>query len=168
MLTRRERTEVLVEGGPALALELASLVEADTPAQDIVPARQGLVMCQVRETARNSRFYLSEVLVTESRVRIGEADGLGVLMGTDAAHARALAVIDAAYAACWRRYMYLCGMIRRNPTPELVKAISKQQFVMQGLLDCLPNCRAMKMSDKLSAARWSMMNAESLCPLKKD
>ena len=55
-------------------------------------------MCQVRETARNSRFYLSEVLVTESRVRIGEADGLGVLMGTDAAHARALAVIDAAYA----------------------------------------------------------------------
>ena len=55
-------------------------------------------MCQVRETARNSRFYLSEVLVTESRVRIGEADGLGVLVGTDAAHARALAVIDAAYA----------------------------------------------------------------------
>lgn len=98
MLTRRERTEVLVESGSALALELASLVEADTPAWDIVPAHQGLVMCQVRETARNSRFYLSEVLVTESRVRVGEADGLGVLMGTDAAHARALAVIDAAYA----------------------------------------------------------------------
>ena len=71
MLTRRERTEVLVESGPALALELASLVEANVPAEDIVPAHQGLVMCQVRETARNSRFYLSEVLVTESRVRIG-------------------------------------------------------------------------------------------------
>lgn len=28
MLTRRERTEVLVESGPALALELAGLVEA--------------------------------------------------------------------------------------------------------------------------------------------
>lgn len=77
-------------------------------------------------------------------------------------------LIDAAYAACWRRYMSLCGRIRQNPTPELVKAISKQQFVMQGLLDYLPNCRAMKMSDKLSAARWSMMSAESLCPLKKD
>ena len=76
MLTRRERTEVLVESGPALALELAGLVEAAAPAEDIVPAHQGLVMCQVRETARNSRFYLSEVLVTESRVRIGEADGL--------------------------------------------------------------------------------------------
>lgn len=55
-------------------------------------------MTQVRETARNTRFYLTEVLVTESRVRIGDADGLGVLMGADAAHARALAVIDAAYA----------------------------------------------------------------------
>lgn len=98
MLTRRERTEVLVESGPALALELASLVEANVPAEDIVPAHQGLVICQVRETARNSRFYLSEVLVTESRVRIGDADGIGVLMGTDAVHARALAVIDAAYA----------------------------------------------------------------------
>ena len=31
-------------------------------------------------------------------MRIGDADGLGVLMGADAAHARALAVIDAAYA----------------------------------------------------------------------
>ncbi len=98
MLTRRERTEALVEGGPARALELASLVEAEVSPEDIVPAHQGLVMCQVRETARNTRFYLTEVLVTESRVRIGEADGLGVLMGTDAAHARALAVIDAAYA----------------------------------------------------------------------
>lgn len=98
MLTRRERTEVLVEGGPALALELASLVEAELSAEDIVPAHQGLVMCQVRETARNTRFYLTEVLATESRVRIGDADGLGVLMGTDTAHARALAVIDAAYA----------------------------------------------------------------------
>ena len=77
-------------------------------------------------------------------------------------------VIDAAYAACWRRYLFLCAKVRQNPTPELVKAISKQQFVMQGLLDCLPNCRAMKLSDKLSAARWSMMSAESLCPLKKD
>ena len=98
MLTRRERTEVLVEGGPALALELERLVEAELSPEDIVPAHQGLVMTQVRETARNTRFYLTEVLVTESRVRIGDADGLGVLMGTDAAHARALAVIDAAYA----------------------------------------------------------------------
>lgn len=98
MLTRRERTQVLVDAGPGFAHELADLIEAKVPAADVVAPHQGLVMCQVRETARNSRFYLSEVLMTESRVRIGEAEGLGVLVGTDAAHARALAVIDAAYA----------------------------------------------------------------------
>ncbi len=98
MLTRRERTRVLVDSDPRLACELAELIESEMPATDITAPHQGLVMCQVRETARNSRFYLSEVLVTESRVRIGDAEGLGLLMGTDAAHARALAVIDAAYA----------------------------------------------------------------------
>ena len=76
------------------------------------------------------------------------------------------AVIDAAYAACWRRYLFLCAKVRQNPTPQLVKAISKEQFLMQGLISYLPNCRNMKMTEKLSAARWAMMPAESLCPAK--
>ena len=63
------------------------------------------------------------------------------------------AVIDAAYAACWRRYLFLCAKVRQYPTPELVKAISKEQVVMQGLISYLPNCRNMKMTEKLSAAR---------------
>ena len=77
------------------------------------------------------------------------------------------AVIDAAYAACWRRYLFLCAKVRQNPTPQLVRAISKEQFLMQGLISYLPNCRQMKMTEKLSAARWAMMSAESLCPIKK-
>ena len=76
------------------------------------------------------------------------------------------AVIDAAYAACWRRYLFLCAKVRQYPTPELVKAISKEQFLMQGLISYLPNCRNMKMTEKLSAARWAMMSAQSLCPIK--
>ena len=46
------------------------------------------------------------------------------------------------------------------------KAISKEEFLMQGLISYLPNCRHMKMTEKLSAARWAMMPAESLCPAK--
>ena len=75
-------------------------------------------------------------------------------------------VIDASYAACWRRYLFLCAKVRQAPTPELVKAISKEQFLMQGLISYLPNCRHMKITEKLSAARWAMMSAESLCPIK--
>ena len=76
-------------------------------------------------------------------------------------------VIDAAYAACWRRYLFLCAKVRQNPEPQLVKAISKEQVLMQGLISYLPNCRQMKMTEKLSAARWAMMPAESLCPPKQ-
>lgn len=74
--------------------------------------------------------------------------------------------VDAAYAACWRRYLFLCAKVRQNPTPKLVKAISKEQFLMQSLIGYLPNCRTLKMTEKLSAARWAMMSAESLCPMK--
>lgn len=74
--------------------------------------------------------------------------------------------IDYAYAACWRRYLFLCAKVRVAPTPTLVKAISKEQFLMQGLISYLPNCKQLKMSEKLSAARWAMMPAESLCPIK--
>lgn len=74
--------------------------------------------------------------------------------------------VDAAYAACWRRYLFLCAKVRQNPSPKLVKAISKEQFLMQSLIGYLPNCRTLKMTEKLSAARWAMMSAESLCPMK--
>ena len=52
--------------------------------------------------------------------------------------------------------------VRQNPEPQLVKAISKEQFLMQGADQLPANCRHMKMTEKLSAARWAMMPAESL------
>ena len=98
MLTRRARTEILVESVPALAHELARAVERELPVRVAVPPRQGLVMNQVRETARMSRFYLGEALMSECRVRIDEVEGIGVVLGGDGELARSLAVIDAAYA----------------------------------------------------------------------
>lgn len=37
--------------------------------------------------------------MSECRVRIGDAEGIGVVLGADGTFARSLAVIDAAYAA---------------------------------------------------------------------
>lgn len=98
MISRRERTEVLIEGDRALARDLAALIERAAEVVEVVAPHQGLVMCDVRETARNSRFYLGEALMTECRVRIGDVEGLGVVLGTDGALAHDLAVVDAAYA----------------------------------------------------------------------
>ena len=98
MISRRRRTEVLVESDPSLAADLAALVEREVEAVETVAPRQGLVMCDVRETARNSRFYLGEALMTECRVRIGDVEGLGVVLGGDGRLAHALAVVDAAFS----------------------------------------------------------------------
>lgn len=98
MMSRRARTEILVKSPAALAHDLARAIEAELPVRVVVPPRQGLVMNQVRETARNSRFYLGEALMSECRVRIGDVEGLGVVLGADDELARSLAVIDAAYA----------------------------------------------------------------------
>ena len=87
-----------MEGDPALARDLAALIEREAAVVEVVVPHQGLVMCDVRETARNSRFYLGEALMTECRVRIGEVEGLGVVLGTNGALAHDLAVVDAAYA----------------------------------------------------------------------
>ncbi|MGI6590533.1 MAG: phosphonate C-P lyase system protein PhnG [Eggerthellaceae bacterium] len=97
MISRRRRTEALVEGDRSVALDLARRIADEVRVTDLARPHQGLVMCEVRETARNSRFNLGEALMTESRVRIGISEGLGVVLGTDSELAHALAVIDAAY-----------------------------------------------------------------------
>lgn len=89
---------MLVEADRSLASSLAALVERSVEVREVVAPRQGLVMCQVRETARNARFYLGEALMTECRVRIGDAEGLGAVLGSDGRLARDLAVVDAALA----------------------------------------------------------------------
>ena len=96
MINRRRRTRVLAEGRSQLASELAALIESRVEVIEVTAPHQGLVMCQVRETARNSRFYLGEALMTECRVRIGDTEGLGAVLGMDDERARAMAVVDAA------------------------------------------------------------------------
>ena len=55
-------------------------------------------MVKVRETAKGSLFYLGEALATSCRVRIGDAVGIGLVMGSNRCRAYELAVIDAAFA----------------------------------------------------------------------
>ena len=95
MIRRRRRTRILATASPELAHELAALVEREREVEVLQPSHQGLVMCQVRETARNSRFYLGEALMSECRVRVAGAEGLGVVLGSNAELAHDMAVVDA-------------------------------------------------------------------------
>lgn len=104
MICRRKRTEALIEGDRSLAPKLARMVEDEARIEVLSAPRQGLVMCEARETARCSRFYMGEALMTECRVLLSvpgserEAEGLGAVLGEDEGLAYDLAVIDAALA----------------------------------------------------------------------
>ena len=100
-MKRYERTRALVEGDPALARAIVCEVERDG-AQGAVAVldepREELVMVQARETAQGSLFFLGEALMTSCRVRVGDAVGLGLVLGSDRCRAYELAVVDAVFS----------------------------------------------------------------------
>ena len=88
-----------MQGTPALRRRLADEIADRHDVRTVAEPSQGLVMTPMRETARGSRFYLGEVLVTEAKAQIDGRIGLGIIAGDDAESAWQLAVIDAAYNA---------------------------------------------------------------------
>lgn len=98
-MKRKRRTEILIKDSGPLAARLADEIRQNHPVDEIETPQEGLVMIKLREQARNSLFYLGEVLVTEAKARIGVHAGLGLVQGTDPDLARDLAVIDAAWNA---------------------------------------------------------------------
>jgi phosphonate C-P lyase system protein PhnG len=99
MPSRRKRTRILVQAGPELRRSLADEVRRTHPIDVVQPPTRGLVMVQLRESAKRSRFHMGEVAVTEAKVRLAGTLGLGILTGDDPQAALDLAVIDAAYNA---------------------------------------------------------------------
>lgn len=96
-MQRKRRTTILVGGSPRLAAQLAQEVLSRYPAEIIEGPHNGLVMIKMREAAKNSLFYLGELLITECKVQIGGVLGLGLVKGDERELAFHLAVIDAAY-----------------------------------------------------------------------
>ncbi len=100
-LRRYERTRALVDGGPSLAREIVREVKDELGAEALKvldEPREELVMVQARETAQGSLFFLGEALMTSCRVRVGDAVGLGLVLGSDRCRAYELAVVDAVFS----------------------------------------------------------------------
>jgi len=98
-VTRRQRTEILVEGDPALRSELAATIRDRYHTVVVDPPRRGLVMLRVRETAKRSLFLMGELLVTEARAEVEGHVGVGILAGDRPIDALDLAVVDGAFRA---------------------------------------------------------------------
>jgi alpha-D-ribose 1-methylphosphonate 5-triphosphate synthase subunit PhnG len=98
-MKRNRRTRILVNGSAELRSSMAASVLTSNTVLEIEPPTEGLVMLTVRETARGGLFHLGELLVTESKARIGQVLGLGIVAGSNPTVAWELAVIDAAFNA---------------------------------------------------------------------
>lgn len=97
-MDRKRRTKIFIEFANQEVMEMAKEIAENYPIESIQEPKEGLAMIKVRETAQNTLFYLGEVLVTETKVRIGDQIGLGLVKGHREDLSYALAVADAAYA----------------------------------------------------------------------
>ncbi|KAB2329387.1 phosphonate C-P lyase system protein PhnG [Cytobacillus depressus] len=98
-MNRRKRTEILIDGSRHLARELVCEIERNHTIHIIAEPHHALTMVNMRETAKKTLFYLGEVLVTETKVQINQAFGVGIVVGDEEELSYLLAVIDAAYEA---------------------------------------------------------------------
>jgi len=87
----------------APAGDVKQLAESILPALGeitVLVNRTGLIMLPYTDTATGTLFHLGEVLVSESRVRIGaESEGYAVCLGRDLEQSMAVALLDAAWQA---------------------------------------------------------------------
>lgn len=96
-MERRRRTEILIHGNRQMSMTMAKEITTNYQVKTIEEPNYGSVMIKVRETAKNSLFYLGELFVTECKVEINGVMGLGIVKGNEPDFAYDLAVIDASF-----------------------------------------------------------------------
>jgi alpha-D-ribose 1-methylphosphonate 5-triphosphate synthase subunit PhnG len=98
---RTIRCETLAQAAAADARRLADIVLDGSlgEVQVLAPPTVGMVMARAIDGARSETFNLGEVLVSEARVSLAGREGWGMVMGSDASHALAAAIVDAGLEA---------------------------------------------------------------------
>jgi alpha-D-ribose 1-methylphosphonate 5-triphosphate synthase subunit PhnG len=100
-MDRTTRCETLAQTSAAQASRLADLILDGTlgEVQLVLPPTVGMLMARAIDGAQAETFNLGEVLVSEARVSIAGCEGWGMVMGANADHALAAAIVDAGLEA---------------------------------------------------------------------
>ena len=69
-MKRKRRTRILIKSEADLAAEICAEVREVSVVQVLQEPQEGLVMIKMREQAKNSLFFLGELLVTEAKARV--------------------------------------------------------------------------------------------------
>ena len=89
---------------------LAREIEEHCQVAVLKEPQKTLVMIQVREPVKNSRFYLGEALACEAMVEVDGAKGMAVTLGDDFDKVLDMAVLDAAF----NRKLPQCAAIQQE------------------------------------------------------
>ncbi|RDW15851.1 phosphonate C-P lyase system protein PhnG [Oceanobacillus arenosus] len=125
-MKRRKRTQILIQSDHRLAKDFAESIIQNYNCQEIVAPHYGLTMVKMRESAKNSLFYIGEVLVTEAKVEINNQIGIGIVVGMQDELARHLAIIDAAYKANLPETMEWNSQLQRAEQQVINKRAKEQ------------------------------------------
>ena len=93
-MTKRELSAILAKASAEDVAVLAEPIKAKAQIQVQKEPQKTLVMVKVRESIKNSLFYLGEVLATECMVTVNGVKGMSVIAGDQFDKARNIAVID--------------------------------------------------------------------------
>lgn len=98
MLNRRRWTELLIRYGNKEAIDFYHTFKDKVDLEVVSEPTDGVVMLKVRESAQQSLFYMGEVTVSETKMRVNGKLGLGIVHGNREL-SEALAFIDGCYQA---------------------------------------------------------------------
>lgn len=93
-MTKRELSAILAKASAEEVAVLAEPIKAKAQIQMLKEPQKTLVMVKVRESIKNSLFYLGEVLATECMVTVNGVKGMSVIAGDQFDKAMNIAVID--------------------------------------------------------------------------
>lgn len=93
-MSKRKLSAILAGASKDELVVIADQIKADNNVKILKAPQKTLVMVKVRESVKNSLFYLGEVLATECMVTVDRAKGVSVIAGDDFEKAIAAAIID--------------------------------------------------------------------------
>lgn len=94
MMTKREVSSILVRASREEVCMIARDIKKQHQITLVKPPQKTLVMVKVRESVKQSLFYLGEVLATECMVTVDGEKGISLMAGDDFEKVECAAMID--------------------------------------------------------------------------
>ncbi|MGL5415092.1 MAG: phosphonate C-P lyase system protein PhnG [Clostridium sp.] len=96
-MERKRRTEILIKGRRKMLEHMVAHIRSMCEIKVVEKPNVALTMIKMRERGKGGLFYIGEVIVTEAKVYVEGALGIGIISGIDEEKALDLAIIDGFY-----------------------------------------------------------------------